>query len=92
MYGVGIAQRKRAGLAKVTRHINELNREFVSYKQGWQPWPDRFGTLQQMWERACPAMRRAGGARSYRRCKNNGRHLVVFTQYPAMHLVAIAES
>jgi len=33
-------------------------------RQGGQPWPDWNGTLQQMWERACPAKRRAGGARS----------------------------
>ncbi|MCM8912650.1 hypothetical protein LJD21_10690, partial [Pseudomonas inefficax] len=39
-----------------------------------QPWPDRFGTLQQMWERACPAKRRAGGARSHKRSKCNGKH------------------
>ncbi|MFJ3451551.1 hypothetical protein ACIPM0_25510, partial [Pseudomonas sichuanensis] len=47
---------------------------------------------KQMWERACPAMRRAGGARSHRRCKNTGRHLVAFTQSPAMHLVAFTQS
>ncbi len=43
--------------------------------QGRQPWPDRFGTLQQMWERACPAKRRAGGARSHwqQRCHDKSR-------------------
>jgi hypothetical protein len=31
-------------------------------------------TLQQMWERACPAKRRAGGARSHRRNTSIAKH------------------
>ncbi len=46
---------------------------------------------KQMWERACPAMRRAGGARSQERCKNTGRHLVALTRYPDMHTQATAQ-
>ena len=36
-------------------------------------------TLQQMWERACPAKRRAGGARSPRRHHSQGRHMAALT-------------
>ena len=48
---------------------------------GGQPWPGRFGTLQQMWERPCVAMRRAGGARSHRRRRCCGGHLLAFLGY-----------
>ena len=37
-------------------------------------------TLQRMWERACPAKRRVGGARSAQHCKNQGKHLVAITR------------
>ena len=37
-------------------------------------------TLQQMWERACPAKRRAGGARYHRRRNCYGEHLEAFMQ------------
>jgi len=48
-------------LARPAPHLSSVMR------QGGQPWPDWNGALQQMWERACPAKRRAGGARSQRR-------------------------
>ncbi len=44
---------------------------------------------KQMWERACPAKRRAGGARSHRRQKSIVRHLEAILQPPDGHLPAI---
>ncbi len=41
---------------------------------------------KQMWERACPAKRRAGGARSHRRQKSIARHLEAILQPPDGHL------
>ncbi|MET3676551.1 hypothetical protein ABIB24_003538 [Pseudomonas sp. UYEF17] len=40
-------------------------------------------TSQQMWERACPAKRRAGGARYHRRRNCYGEHLEAFMQTEA---------
>ncbi len=61
------------------------NGETSSGQQSGQPWPDRFGTLQQMWERACPAKRRAGGARSPRRHHSQGRHMAALTVAKGKH-------
>ena len=39
---------------------------------------------KQMWERACPAKRRAGGARSHKRHTSRGEHPQLFTYFHAL--------
>ncbi|WP_416467431.1 hypothetical protein, partial [Pseudomonas sp. LFS044] len=55
-------------------------------RQGGQPWPDWNGTLQQMWERACPAKRRAGGARFAPRPKSQDNHFATNKKGRAFHM------
>jgi len=42
---------------------------------GWQPWPHRHGHVATNVGATLVAMRRAGGARSHRRCIPCGQHL-----------------
>ncbi|OLS63698.1 hypothetical protein PSEMO_12650 [Pseudomonas putida] len=57
-----------------------VRRGIASYKQGDHYGLSGIGTLQQMWEPALPAMRRAGGARSQGRWKSHDKHLSALMQ------------
>jgi len=58
--------------------------------QGEQPWPGWNGALQQMWERACPAKRRAGGARFAHHPKAHAMHLAAITPpSPTAHVTQV---
>ncbi|MFP3449633.1 hypothetical protein, partial [Pseudomonas sp. SIMBA_067] len=52
------------------------------FRRGSVSRPVMFGTLQQMWERVCPAKRREGGARCQQPHTTQGRRMQATDQSP----------
>ena len=68
---LAIYRGEAVGLDSIARRTNKVNNHGLT----------GIGTLQQMWEPALPAMRRAGGARSKERRKTFGKHLSALIRF-----------